>query len=54
LISNNPSAVNISAGVDCMFSKSMNGYTCPNKKDSPDAFEWKLLAFESVDSKWKE
>lgn len=30
LVSNNPSAVNSSAGVDCKFSKSMNGYTCPN------------------------
>lgn len=54
LVSNNPSAVNSSAGVDCNFSKSMNGYTCPNNKDYPDTYEWKLLAFESVDDKWKE
>lgn len=52
LVSNNPSAVNSSAGVDCKFSKSMNGYTCPNNNENPDKYNWKLLAFESVDDKW--
>jgi hypothetical protein len=54
MVSNNPRAVNSSAGATCTFLKSMNGYICPNSIQTPDNFEWKLLTFESVDDKWRE